>query len=28
LPGPLEIRLWPARRIPGMAIAPLPALSL
>lgn len=27
VPGPLEVRLWPARRIPGMAIAAAPALT-
>ncbi len=28
VPGPLPVRLWPARRMPGMAVRPLPALSL
>jgi SAM-dependent methyltransferase len=25
--GPLEVRLWPAQRLPGLAAAPLPALT-
>lgn len=27
VPGPLAIRLWPARRMPGFAAAPVPALA-
>ncbi len=27
VPGPIEVRLWPARRIPGMATRAVPALT-
>ncbi len=27
VPGPLAVRLWPARRVPGMATRPQPALT-
>ena len=27
VPGPLEVRLWPARRVPGMATTAVPALT-